>query len=1247
MDNYRKDALINILQWNSQSLKPKSPSLDALIGQEKIHIVIVSETWLNPDVRLNMRGYNIYRKDRDDSYGGVAIIIHKSIQAQVCPIRLSNVGIEVICIKILNCKSLEHVVSIYCASSVRTTASDWDNIFSLVPKKSLVAGDFNGHHTNWSYKTDQRGIQILDSALEHGFVTLNNGEATRVKLVNGNIQRSSPDITLASSDIAIKFHWAVMNENLGSDHLVMKISMNYQEQIQYNKRRNFKKAKWEAYRDELTESFSGVVYVSNNIQASYEYFLDQVNMAANKHIPMIKICTSPLKNFKPKEYWDPSLSRAVAERRLALAKFRRNPTPDNLTRLEEKGTHAHNLIIKAKDSGWKKFCSSIDETSSVSDMWRKMKWFKGYRQAKVSVSEEKLKGLLYSLTPDSVINIPPVFKSQNDLIESAFTIEELENSLKKKDTAPGNDGITYSMIYSLPFEAKVFLLRVYNDIFTTGDIPKQWRAISVIAIPKAGHDTNTETKLRPISLISCVCKIFHNMIGKRIEWYIEKHSILSPYTVGFRRAQSCLDCISRLSTYIQLGFTRSDPTMACFLDITNAYNNVLVEKVVQTLDDLGIGSRVCRYLNSFLLERYLMIRSSNDGRTVDVRRASRGLAQGDPISPMLFNIITSTICQQIDTVIVSQYADDFVFYLSHKDLNHVASEMQGALNSMVVMLDDMGLDMSPDKSKMCLFSRGRRRRQLQLTINNLPISSVDCVKHLGIWLDRSLLWKRHINELQEKAAKFLGLFKALAGPTWGIHPKHLRSLYISLVRSRIDFGCFLYDNSAKSHLSKLDKTQNQYLRSIGGFIKSSPIHVMEAEMCIPPLYVRRLYLAYKFCIKSMSCSNNVTVKLIDDLNDHSVTRYWHNKKKPLLVTIYNECKLRRIHCSSILDMYSLDKWVTGINVRDKISCKLDCVKVAKRSHEVTSLKFEVIKELSGKYPGWKMYFTDGSKSKSGCGAAYYSLSDGTSALFKSIDTNLSVMTMELVAISKTLEHITYWDNANHSVNQNIVICTDSKSGLMHLARCASGYRGVPIAYVILRLIYELSDINLRLQWVPSHIGVHGNEKADMFAKKAISEGLEVDIAPFYTEILSYYKNICYNHFKEYFDRKSKEKGIWYKTMQSEPPRIPWFAESYTKRSYVVMAHRLRSGHFPSRKFGYLMKKVDSPNCQVCNKIEDVQHLLLECEKNRREREIVMRELKLNIYDVGTFIRILSIPNSGEAKLIYAMVAASLSPSLTQ
>lgn len=53
----------------------KLRELELLLSQEKVHICIISETWLEPDSALRISGYNIYRQDRFDSYGGVAVLI--------------------------------------------------------------------------------------------------------------------------------------------------------------------------------------------------------------------------------------------------------------------------------------------------------------------------------------------------------------------------------------------------------------------------------------------------------------------------------------------------------------------------------------------------------------------------------------------------------------------------------------------------------------------------------------------------------------------------------------------------------------------------------------------------------------------------------------------------------------------------------------------------------------------------------------------------------------------------------------------------------------------------------------------------------------------------------------------------------------------------------------------------------------------------------------------------------------------
>lgn len=239
-----KEKYINIIQWNAQSLRPKIASLDCFLNQAKIHIAIVSETWLEPESQLNISGYNVFRKDRADSYGGVAILVHKSVKVYLCNTKLRNVGIEILHLKLLNCCNLQNIIAIYCTSRAPTVQSDWDSLFGMFSRKTLIAGDFNGHHTNWSYKNNTRGVQIMDSALENSYTSLNNGKHTRIKLVSGVLQKSSPDITFSSSDISINCNWDVTNESFGSDHLVIKMSYCYQGSNHTLKKLNFKKADW-------------------------------------------------------------------------------------------------------------------------------------------------------------------------------------------------------------------------------------------------------------------------------------------------------------------------------------------------------------------------------------------------------------------------------------------------------------------------------------------------------------------------------------------------------------------------------------------------------------------------------------------------------------------------------------------------------------------------------------------------------------------------------------------------------------------------------------------------------------------------------------------------------------------------------------------------------------------------------------------------------------------------------------------
>ena len=66
---------------------------------------------------------------------------------------------------------------------------------------------------------------------------------------------------------------------------------------------------------------------------------------------------------------------------------------------------------------------------------------------------------------------------------------------------------------------------------------------------------------------------------------------------------------------------------------------------------------------------------------------------------------------------------------------------------------------------------------------------------------------------------------------------------------------------------------------------------------------------------------------------------------------------------------------------------------------------------------------------------------------------------------------------------------------------------------------------------------------------------------------------------------------------------------------------------------FLNATAASPNCEACNKIEDVQHLLRKCVKNKKERECLARDSKLNLWDVGLIQNILAYPTSERTKRI--------------
>ncbi|CAG9584719.1 unnamed protein product [Danaus chrysippus] len=254
------------------------------------------------------------------------------------------------------------------------SVEDYQELFSYLSQKTIILGDFNAHHTAWSYTTDTRGRLLSDTSINHYYVFLDNGHFTRCAKFNDSTICTSPDISFCSADLSLDFDWNITNESLGSDHLIISIKTLDSTQNSPELKRNIKQANWVEYTKHIESTCEGIDY-GNDIQSNYDKFIRIIEESANKNIPYIKTSFNPNK-FKPKPWWNPDLSKAVAERRLSLKNFRKLRTVENYLIYKEKVVIPRKLIKLAKRNSWQRFCDSIDCNMASFEVWRKLRWLR-------------------------------------------------------------------------------------------------------------------------------------------------------------------------------------------------------------------------------------------------------------------------------------------------------------------------------------------------------------------------------------------------------------------------------------------------------------------------------------------------------------------------------------------------------------------------------------------------------------------------------------------------------------------------------------------------------------------------------------------------------------------------------------------------------------------------------------------------------------------------------------------------------
>ena len=367
---------------------------------------------------------------------------------------------------------------------------------------------------------------------------------------------SSPLTSFAPSSLTLSCSWEVL-QNLSSDHLPIPLSVPLSSVFHPNEGPpsfNFQKARW----DEFASYFdshcpSAEEYSSLSLSSAAALFTSLALNAAKSSIPFGRI------KRHPKAWWSAEVEGAISERRKAFAAAHRSD--EDCQAYIFASRRASSVIAKAKAEAWQTTCSSLSPKSNPKSVYSLLRSIAGspsssssspnfpncfspresasvyaaYLRSHFSVSQPKaprsrarhyLSDLCHATCPEE----------SHSSFCSPFTPTELfaAASNLSPSTATGPDKIAYPMLKHLPRSGMDFLLHIFNFSWSSHSFPSIWKTSSIIPINKMGKPLDSSASFRPISLTSCVSKLFERIILSRLLFFLESNSILSPRQAGFR-----------------------------------------------------------------------------------------------------------------------------------------------------------------------------------------------------------------------------------------------------------------------------------------------------------------------------------------------------------------------------------------------------------------------------------------------------------------------------------------------------------------------------------------------------------------------------------------------------------------------------------------------------------------------------------------------------------------------------------------
>lgn len=838
------------ISFNIRGLRGNLEELNHVLQEEKIDIALVVETLLKPYHRIRTPGFRIHREDRVTKGGGVAILVREDISHE--RINVPTTECELVAIRLTFKGRPITFIALY---NPPKTDLDIPVLEYLLNnnERTIVAGDFNCRHSQWGcLRRNKNGKKLYDFVTSKRRYTLSSTMSPTFYPDSGKTP-STIDLIISNCGHLIgNVH--TLNCSI-SDHLPVSFKvMERPDLAPRQSRLQFNLANWNYFKSHLNEVVTTAkpkLGSAEDIEEAVTELTFKINTAISQSVPTRTVRTRPptlpediqdlirVKNWHRRRwqrYRCPlekriynNLQREVKER---IDSWRTETWDTKLEKIAVNDGSLWNLVRALKKGqgsttpliteDGRRIFNADGKAALLQDHFSRVheeadgRGNRSHNQMVTARVSKFLKGKEQCPTTSPIEPLIPATPKE---------IAKIIHNLKTRK-APGLDGINNIVLKRLPRKVIVLLTNTINAILRLNYFPSAWKTALVVAIPKPNKNPSLPSSYRPISLLSSLSKVTERIISSRLKLEIARTDIIPLTQFGFTAQHSTIHQLLRVLTDITDDMTLGKESALLLLDSEKAFDSVWTHGLTYIMRQANMSIPICKLIHSFLTDRRIRVRV--ESYTACPTTILSGVPQGSVLSPTLFNIYTSQVISNLPRgVKLAAFADDLALYSSGTSNKRTLNRLQNGTHLLTNRLEKWKIKINTGKTEAIFFSN-RRVTPKTIKIRTKEVQFKDCIKYLGVHIDRKLLWAQHIDKINKAAKIKMGRFYNLLKSTT-LSSKAKLLLYKSLIRPTMTYASPVWKTVAKTHFQKLEVTQNKCLRLALNKCRRTPIHQLLQE----------------------------------------------------------------------------------------------------------------------------------------------------------------------------------------------------------------------------------------------------------------------------------------------------------------------------------------------------------------------------------------------------------------------------------